>query len=654
MPELQMFIPITKVDAAKRLVYGIATAEAEDASGEVCDYATTKPYYEKWSGNIAKTTDGKSLGNLRAMHGHVAAGKVTQIEFNDAAKQIEICAKVVDDAEWNKVIEGVYTGFSQGGAYIKRWKDETSGLQRYTAQPSEVSLVDLPCLPSATFSMIKADGVVELRKFHIKEAQPAMPTNSEIAAHAADLAKVAGSDKWGEFVEAARAELTAEKAGPGEPKEVAEVAKVAEAAELAKGVEAAEIAKTHEDFEAAKAAELAKAEAAKAASTEIGLDKPVLTPSNNEHGDQVWKSNRDGTLFAKKAEMIAHNEAFDAAKEAGDATASVEKTMAELAAEIEKRTFTAAQRKKDAASGAAEKDGSFPIENAGDLRNAIHAYGRSSDKPKIKAHIIAEAKKLGLTDELPKGWDGSTKKITFIEEAGLEKGMGAVSRLSCLIDQLGDMRDCCLREAASEGDGSHLPALLQQNLDDLCATLRMMVEEETQELITSPDNDGDEAPSYFEYALGMSDGSFDSFRKFLPAKSADDLIAKRAVAKADAERVAAETKKAAEAVELAKAAEADLVKAAEDELNREKLLNKALAGKIDTMATQMIELLDKVQQIAEQPLPLPLLGAAGAVTKGGQDEIDERALAHKIASDPDFAALHFFKNAQQKPMAFGG
>src|SRR5262249_22633370 len=121
---LRMFVPITKIDAVKRLVYGIATAEKVDRTGQVCDYASTKPFYDKWSGHIEKATGGKSLGNVRAMHGKVAAGKVTALTFNDDQRQIEICAKVVDDAEWKKVEEGVYTGFSQGGAYVKRWKDE--------------------------------------------------------------------------------------------------------------------------------------------------------------------------------------------------------------------------------------------------------------------------------------------------------------------------------------------------------------------------------------------------------------------------------------------------------------------------------------------------------------------------------------------------
>ena len=166
---LRLDIPITKVDAAKRLVFGLATAEVADRAGEICDYASTKPMYEKWSEAIATSSGGKSFGNLRAMHGAVAAGKVTAIAFNDEARQIEICAKVVDDAEWTKVEEGVYTGFSQGGSYARRWTDEV-GAKRYTADPHEISLVDLPCLAEARFEMVKADGSHEWRAFKTEES----------------------------------------------------------------------------------------------------------------------------------------------------------------------------------------------------------------------------------------------------------------------------------------------------------------------------------------------------------------------------------------------------------------------------------------------------------------------------------------------------
>lgn len=159
---MKLFAQIRKVDEEKRLVFGRLADETVDKADESMDYLSSKPHFQKWSADIAKDTDGKSLGNLRAMHGKVAAGKFVQIDFDDAAKTIDVCAKVVDDAEWKKVLEGVYTGFSIGGSYVGEKKVEKMDgrdVKRYTAAPNEGSLVDRPCIPSAKFFEVqKADG----------------------------------------------------------------------------------------------------------------------------------------------------------------------------------------------------------------------------------------------------------------------------------------------------------------------------------------------------------------------------------------------------------------------------------------------------------------------------------------------------------------
>ena len=164
MSTLDLFLPLTKVDVDARMVHGVATAESPDRSGEICDYQTTKPYFQSWSDDTRAASGGKSLGAVRAMHGRIAAGKLTDISFDDTNRRILVAAKIVDDDEWEKVLEGVYTGFSQGGRYVKRWNDESTGFTRYTAEPTEISLVDVPCLPNATFEVVK-DGVVEKRAF---------------------------------------------------------------------------------------------------------------------------------------------------------------------------------------------------------------------------------------------------------------------------------------------------------------------------------------------------------------------------------------------------------------------------------------------------------------------------------------------------------
>lgn len=163
MNKPNIFFRLTKVDVAKREVTGIATAELPDQTGEICDYETTKPFYQKWSANIAKASGGKSLGNVREMHGNIAAGKVIDLQFDDAKRLIRIVTKCVDDSTWNKIIEGVLTGFSQAGDYVKKWKDGDH--MRYTADPSEISYVDNPCLFEATFEIVKADGSTEMHKF---------------------------------------------------------------------------------------------------------------------------------------------------------------------------------------------------------------------------------------------------------------------------------------------------------------------------------------------------------------------------------------------------------------------------------------------------------------------------------------------------------
>lgn len=161
--DFSVFVPMLKVDEEQRLVYGVMAEEVLDNSGEIFDYESSKPHFEKWSEDAYNTSNGMSKGNVRTMHGSVAAGKLTDIAFDDSARRIECCAKVVDDNEWNKVLEGVYTGFSIGGRYAKRWTEKMDNGEkatRYTAQPIEVSLVDKPCIPTATFQMIKKDGSV--------------------------------------------------------------------------------------------------------------------------------------------------------------------------------------------------------------------------------------------------------------------------------------------------------------------------------------------------------------------------------------------------------------------------------------------------------------------------------------------------------------
>src|ERR1700742_3034613 len=84
------------------------------------------------------------------------------------------------------------------------------------------------------------------------------------------------------------------------------------------------------------------------------------------------------------------------------AIAAVDRPCQEHAkALVIKRAFSDEDRQHLAETGAALPDGSYPIENAGDLENAIRAFGRAKNPGKVKSHIISRARALGALDKLP-------------------------------------------------------------------------------------------------------------------------------------------------------------------------------------------------------------------------------------------------------------
>lgn len=152
-----LFVPITKIDLQRREVWGTGALEQADHSDEIMDYNASKPRFEKWSEAASLRTGGKSLGNVREMHQPIAAGKLIAFQPKDLDKRFDVGVQVLDDSTWRKVEGGVLTGFSVGGDYGRRWRD--GKLTRYEALPTELSLVDAPCMPGATFQhVIKADG----------------------------------------------------------------------------------------------------------------------------------------------------------------------------------------------------------------------------------------------------------------------------------------------------------------------------------------------------------------------------------------------------------------------------------------------------------------------------------------------------------------
>ena len=544
MSGLNLFAKLVKVDEEQRLIYGRAVDETPDRSGEVFDYKTSKPHFQKWSDETQEASDGKSLGNLRAMHGKVAAGKLTDISFDDSAKTINVVAKVVDDQEWRKVLEGIYTGFSIGGAYANKWDDPSikksdgKAAKRYTANPSELSLVDRPCIPSAKFFDIqKADGMTEQREFKSVLSD----ADIEIAARA--LAKDSGFD-------------------------------------------------------------------------------PDSIDTTDGGTEPLWKS-----YVEQAAEQ-----------------------WLDLPEDVTKREFTEKQRENLAAKGKAMPDGSFPINNATDLANAIKDSGRAKDPAAAKAHIIERAKALKLTASLPADWEGSTAEklaegdqidyqvegtddevaklaavmrdeklnmaavLSFVQigtdlakvdadktvilkfetDGKLKKGMYLVAQVAQLVAQLQSIRESIVNEETRESDTE---SVLPQKSLDLLGTATdllqaMVIEESAEALGDTDDVDGPMAPI-------MAMAHFGDLKKFGARNSAMDSAAIQKMHDlANSLGAACGNKEAAHSSEgLAKV---DVESIVEGMLAKMRSDNGVVLAKLESANT---ELLAKVAKLEAQPAP---------------------------------------------------
>jgi uncharacterized membrane protein YkoI len=84
-----------------------------------------------------------------------------------------------------------------------------------------------------------------------------------------------------------------------------------------------------------------------------------------------------------------------------DEAEDIDAEVADLAL---KRMYDEETRDKMAESGEALPDGSYPIADEDDLKNAIQAYGRAKDKEAAKAHIMKRAAALELEELIPEEW----------------------------------------------------------------------------------------------------------------------------------------------------------------------------------------------------------------------------------------------------------
>jgi len=99
----------------------------------------------------------------------------------------------------------------------------------------------------------------------------------------------------------------------------------------------------------------------------------------------------------------------------GDAGFSWSRKIVAKEKNMEKKDYSTEARQTMSESGEAMPDGSFPIKNESDLRNAIQSVGRAKNYAAAKRHIMRRARALGLTNLLPESWN--VKKFNDIIDA---------------------------------------------------------------------------------------------------------------------------------------------------------------------------------------------------------------------------------------------
>jgi phage head maturation protease len=141
---MKIYLPIAKVDAERREVWGYASTEARDDQGEIV----------KRDALVAALGDYMRFANIREMHQLSAVGVAREAAVDD--KGLYIGARIVDDQAWQKVVEGVYKGYSIGGRITQRDSADYKTITGLVL--NEISLVDRPANPEAVFDYWKAGG----------------------------------------------------------------------------------------------------------------------------------------------------------------------------------------------------------------------------------------------------------------------------------------------------------------------------------------------------------------------------------------------------------------------------------------------------------------------------------------------------------------
>jgi len=275
-----------------------------------------------------------------------------------------------------------------------------------------------------------------------------------------------------------------------------------------------------------------------------------------------------------------------------------------------------------AADEGAMSDGSYPIKNKADLKNAIQAFGRAKNKAATARHIRARAKALGLEDQLPtegvladllksdnsaagehdSGNNVGTKEETMTDKTKAVEGNEAAKQVESLTKSL----DKANRIILLKGDvREHYDSLAEKDQE---AFLAKSADEQKAEVAKGKEAD----PVVYKTAEGVEYRKSDDPRLVSLAKQNDEL------AKAAKDSAA-------------KAKDAELRKRASEELSH-------LPGDEETHVS-LLKAVDAIADEGQRTKALEALKAKDLAMKGAFEQKGHRASAESGSAEEKLDGL---------------
>ena len=359
-------------------ITGRAASSSVDRDYQIADPDWLNKALGRWYGE----PDG---GNIREQHdGKRAVG--TAIAYDKADHSIT--AVIVDPLTIAKIEHNVLKGFSWSARNGRVTTDKAAAGGRIVdGQIYEVSVVDRPANPECLFTIAKADSSGDLQVVEDPEF---------VEVDAADVGK-ADEGATVPIIEKTDDVQMSVNLGSVNPAKFAEILK--SLGKVPPGpMQSTVTTEIRADGSLSTVDTRAPLDATKADGKPAG-HQPKRYTANDADTVTCPACQRGNAPDAKHCDQCGHQLKGDP-----DVKVAAKADEGGVGA-IEKKDFTQAERDAAAKDGSAMKDGSFVIQNAADLKNAIGLWGNADNPAAAKKHIIARARALDLVDKLPDSWN---------------------------------------------------------------------------------------------------------------------------------------------------------------------------------------------------------------------------------------------------------